>query len=212
MWGWLGRVLGWGISNLAPDIASWVHDILHGVWGWLSAIFGHVGDGWHVFWTGANWVWRTAQHFGSEIHDCLYVFFHIVIPNVVRWASTQLKRLEDYANRIYNFARQWVQNLIKRIEQAVINLSQWVTTHVWLPLKRDFLQAWNWISHNGDILWHYLTHPDQLAALLFDSLLTLLEKEAWTAGRRLGKFFLALFLHNLNQVLALVEDIVTAVL
>lgn len=60
--------------------------------------------------------------------------------------------------------------------------------------------------------WWWVTHPDQLAAVLFWYLVRELETNAWDAGRYLGEFILSLIWHNARRVLATLEAIVAAVL
>lgn len=60
--------------------------------------------------------------------------------------------------------------------------------------------------------WWWVTHPEQFTSVLFWWLVHWLERRAWTAARYLGGFFLALIIHHVRHVLALAEDVITAVL
>jgi len=212
MWQWIANVTGWGILNVGGTVSQWVRDIIHGLWGWLSSVFNHVGDAWSEIWQSGNAIWLSVQHFGLAN---LAVLWHIInkqIPRVFEWAFNHFKDLLAFANRIWRDLNQWVAQLIQRIKKAIDDLTRWVIVHVWTPLKNDFLQAWHWITTNGALVLFYITHPDKLAALIFDSLIHLLEREAWNVAPVLGKFFLALILHNAKRFLILLEDIVSAVL
>lgn len=69
-----------------------------------------------------------------------------------------------------------------------------------------------WIPHFAVTAWWWVTHPDQLASVLFWHLLRWAEVRAWTAGRYLGDFALAVITHQLRRVLWLAEHILAAVL
>lgn len=212
MWQWLANVTGWGILNIGGDVTRWVRDLIHGVFGWLTSAFGHVGDAWHDIFGSASAIWLSVEHFGLAN---LAVLWHIInkqIPRVFEWAFNHFKQLLDFANRIWRDLNLWVKQLIARIEQAVANALKWVRDHVWVPLKAFIDGILKWIHDRGEVLWFYITHPDKLASLIFDALIALLERTAWDVGGKLGKFFLALIIHNLRHFVSLIEDILMAVL
>lgn len=70
----------------------------------------------------------------------------------------------------------------------------------------------HWIPKYAFTAWWWVTHPEQLASVLFWWLVHYLERRAWTAARYLGGFFLALIIHHVRHVLALAEDVLAAVL
>jgi hypothetical protein len=84
---------------------------------------------------------------------------------------------------------------------------QWLNTHVVAPLTT----AYNWVVHEGATIWHYISNPADLVALIWSPLVTHLEAEAWTVGELLGKFFLSLVIKNLTRFVSLLEDIIDAV-
>lgn len=69
-----------------------------------------------------------------------------------------------------------------------------------------------WIPRYAITAWWWVTHPDELASVLFWHLIKWLEARAWTAGRYLGNFLLAMIVHNVRRLAHLVEEIVAAVL
>lgn len=70
----------------------------------------------------------------------------------------------------------------------------------------------HWIPRYAITAWWWIEHPDQLAQRLLWFLLHQLERYAWTAGKYLGRFTLALLTRNVRHVAALAEEIITAVL
>jgi hypothetical protein len=77
---------------------------------------------------------------------------------------------------------------------------------------RAISDAYNWINTRGYLVYYYITHPAKLVDLLWEALIANLESTAWETADRLGKFFLSLFLRNLEKFLMLIEDILNAVL
>lgn len=60
--------------------------------------------------------------------------------------------------------------------------------------------------------WWWVTHPGDLALVMFWWTVHWLEHFAWDAGHYLGEFTLALLLRNIQRVALMVETIVAAVL
>jgi hypothetical protein len=60
--------------------------------------------------------------------------------------------------------------------------------------------------------WWWVTNPGKLAEALIFYIALQAERYAWTLGKYLGQFALALVLHHARQFVHLIEDIVTAVL
>jgi hypothetical protein len=69
-----------------------------------------------------------------------------------------------------------------------------------------------WIPHFAITAWWWVTHPSELASVLFWHLIRWAEVRAWTAGRYLGNFVLAVIVHQLRRVLWLAEHVLAAVL
>lgn len=84
-------------------------------------------------------------------------------------------------------------------------------------LGREFFRNINrivnwWLPRFAVTAWWWVTHPDDLASVLFWHLVKWLESRAWEAGRYLGNFALALITRNVGRVARLAEEIITAVL
>jgi hypothetical protein len=211
MWGWLGSIFDWATNAVGGTVVPWIRDLIHGVWGWLSTLFGHVGNAWHDMFRAGKWIHLALAHFGLEALATVWDIIFKRLPKIVTWAWDHIQNLWHFATHIYRLLLKWVENLIHRIEVAIHDAIMWVTIHIWRPLKADFLNAWHWITHEGARVFYYITHPDKLAELVFDSLLALLERESWAVSAKLGKFFLALIHHNLKRFVLLIEDILMAV-
>jgi hypothetical protein len=68
-----------------------------------------------------------------------------------------------------------------------------------------------YIPHYAIYAWWWITHPEQLAKRLFWHLINVLEANAWKAAERLSVFALQLVRRNVRHLVALAEDIFTAV-
>jgi hypothetical protein len=211
MFGWIDRAWQWATHNLGGDVVSWVRDLVHGIWSVLQTIFGNVADAWHVAWNAVNGLWRAAGKFASEVWGAFYHLYQIIIPAIVRWAKRELLSLSKFIDHVWSWAVKEVEKIYHWIAHEIATLIKWVMVHIWDPLFKSIELAWKWIFHEGKILWYYITHPDKLVALIFDSLVAELESQAWKVGGLLGKFFLALVVHNLRKFVLLLEDILMAV-
>lgn len=69
-----------------------------------------------------------------------------------------------------------------------------------------------YIPHFAITAWWWVTHPEQLARVLLWYLVHEMERQAWTIGKYLGEFVLAILAHNSRRVAILLEDIITAIL
>lgn len=211
MFGWIDRIFNWGTANIGGAIIAWVRDFVRGVWGFIDTLFGHVGDAWHeIYMSGVRLV-HGMETLGGDVYDALFRLFRIALPNLMAWIVRQITRIVNDILSLANRLATDVINLTKRIVHDVAAALQWVIVHVYDPLARDFLRAWNWITTRGEEVFYYISHPDKLAALIFDNLLALLEREAWSVGNKLGSFFLSLVIHNLQRFVTLLEDILMAV-
>lgn len=201
------------VSGRIDDLVRrWVHDLINGLYGFLHVIFAAVAKEW----VGLN---RAEQGFANSF----YLFAHsvwvkftgllrIVVPRIVNEYRRLIAETLGYAQQVYRdlvSGLVFVEQYSRRLVDGAIT---WVRDNVYTPLLKSLTGAWQWITQRGETLWHYLTHPDMLAALLFDSLIALLEREAWAVADKLGRFALSLVARNLRQFAALVEDILNAIL
>ena len=211
MFGWITRIWQWGVSNVGDPVASWTRDFIHGVFGWLDTMFGHIGDAWHVMWLSSFAVDIASGNFGMAIADAFGRLFKIAIPRLIAWADRELKSLGIDLSKLTDWIVKRIEQIVARIVHDITQLARWVTVHIYDPLARDFLQAWHWITHEGALVFDIITHPDKLVNLIWDALTGKLEAEAWNIGDRLGKFFLSLIIHNIRKFALLMEDIIMAV-
>lgn len=190
----------------------WVGDLINGLYGFLHVIFGAVQSGWARLYTNAgHWV-TTLEMLANSVWQKLYHVIRVTLPAIINDYRTLIHNLTTYAVAVYHDLIAGLQFAETFASRLVHDAIAWVQANVWTPLFKAISDAWQWITHEGAILFDYITHPDKLAALIFDSLLALLEREAWNVADRLGRFALSLVARNLRQFAALIEDILSAIL
>jgi hypothetical protein len=145
MFAWIDRALRSAAGKVDNAVATWVHALIHGLYLFLSTIFGDVGKAWDDLVKDGELFLSAVDVLGDTVYDSLH--------------------------DLYTWVNKWGKELV------------------------------GWIEH-----------PSTLVDFLWDDLLVKIENEAWTAGEKLGKFFLSLMLHNLKRFATLLEDILDAVL
>ena len=96
---------------------------------------------------------------------------------------------------------QWFESL----PAALAHLNTWLYAHLRQLVTHDIP-----VYAQGAYWW--VTHPGDLANLLFWHLVRSLENQAWTAAEYLGEFIVALIARNALRVARLAETILAAVL
>jgi len=144
------------------------------------------------------------------VHDLiagLYGFLHTIFGNVIHAWDDFYDSAKAAAQGIWHFADE--------VGQAFYYL--W---HIWWPEFRHWIyvnileplyHAVDWIAHEGAVLWYYLTHPAKYVDLIWDYLLAKFETTIEDTSKKLGSFILSWIIHNLDDFVQLVEDVIDAV-
>jgi len=212
VWTWLKNVIGAGAHVIDETIRQWVSDLINGVFGFLHTVFGLVGRAWRDLFNAARWIYTGIVHLAIETYADFYHILRVVIPDVIKWADQFIHRVWRYAIDVFQWTvRQfeWVKHWVLAL---LADLRRWVIRDVWDPIWHTLAPAWHWITHEGIALWHLVTHPGLLVDWIWLHLLAKIEREAWDAGRVLGRFFLSLVFHNFKRFAVLMEDIFDAIL
>lgn len=106
-----------------------------------------------------------------------------------------------------NVSGAWTR--FQQVLAAMLGLSRQVLDDITGHLVSLFKEL---IPKYAMTAWWWVTHPDDLASVLFWHLVKWLEARAWEAGKYLGEFFLSLITHHVRRLALLVEDIVRAIL
>ena len=212
MFGWLRRVFDSGVGRIESTVLHWVTDLVTGVYSFLHTIFHDTGVAWNYLTDNAKLAWRELKSLAHEVVHGLYWIVKVLIPDLAKWAGNEFKRIEHYILSVYHTVLRLIDNAVKYAEYLVKAAEHWVITDIWDPIWRTLSQAWHWVTHEGDTLWHYLTHIGEFVDLFWDALLIKIEREAWNAGKLLGRFFISLIVHHVRMFATLIEDIVDAIL
>lgn len=212
MLNWLSGFIGRWAGSVDSKVRDLVHWAVHALASVVYTVFGLVGHAWSGMVGAAEWVAGQLGALAVELYHQLWA----IIKRDMPWLARAITAARTLAVHLYNLVTAWAWREIRALEnllgRLINDVRQWAYRDLYLPLlqlardaRRD-IQAW------AVPAFFYITHPDKLAALLGDSLVTWLEANAWRVGRRLGTFTLALVMHNARQLAATVEAIVAAVL
>lgn len=212
MWGWIRRAYDSVAGKIDDTVRHWVHDLINGVYGFIHTVFHYVAAAWVTLWHD---VYDTVIHvarFMQQAEGAIWDLWFHILPHIVRWAWHEILVGVAFTRAVWHWTAVEFDRLRHDIAHWLDDLRRWVIQDIWAPIWRTLGPAWHWITHEGDTLWHYLTHPAELVDLLWDYLLAKMEREAWRAGKILGRFFLALIVHNMRTFALLLEDILNAIL
>ena len=209
---WIAQFIGLWSAVVPQAIRDLIHWTVHALASVVYTVFGDVGKAWGMLWGAIHWVLTAELHFVQAVFDKFVAIIKHYFPALYKWAAAAIKLVDDYARFVWReliagiaLVRAWVVTLINDVRLFVYR-------DVWLPLVGITKQLRADLLKWGYTAWYYITHPDKLAPLLFDPLITLLEVNAWRVGQRLGQFTLALIVHNARRVAQVAEAIITAVL
>lgn len=136
--------------------------------------------------TVAAWLGKAGGNVVNLAIGGIAAIFDLVTGNV----SGAWTRLQQVIADVLGLSRQVLDDITQHLVTLLKHL-----------IPRYAMTAWWWV-----------THPDDLASVLFWYLVKWLEARAWTVGKYLGDFALSLVAHNVKRLALLVEDIVKAVL
>jgi hypothetical protein len=206
-----GLVTGTWQSAIRAVIDA-MRQLFRSVYSYHASLYGNVRNQWMRF-TRATYdasfqvrrfmYFSTIQHVKVRQHD---------IPYLTAWLKWLGGTLRDYIN-------QQAARLDKKIDAGLASehhyarsIWLWVIEHVLLFLYRILATVVSWIHGIGSTMWHYFTHLDAFALLLFWHIIAALEKLAWDVAKHLGTFFLSLVVHNIVKFATLIESVIDAVL
>lgn len=212
MFGWIDSVWNNVVGAIPGPIRDFVHILIRGLYSFVHGVFGAVWNAWNVFWNGARDLWAGAREFAGGVYHGFIRIFKILIPYLeayIKWVRTILDKALSAAVHVLSDAIQTLYHTVLKLLDA---LRKWAVDNIWNPLFKSLTAAWHWLTHEGAMIWYYFTHLPAFAKLLLGYLLTEFEKQAWDAGKALGRFFLSLVVHNAVRFASLMEDIISAIL
>jgi hypothetical protein len=212
MLGWLDRALKWATSNIGGPVLGWVHDLLHGVYGYLHAVFGPAVTAWNNLYKYISLFVNELTSLVNQIVTAFRYLFRTLIPAVYRWAASEIAKAVALANWIYGWAIRELDALGSLAWRWIQDVMTWAWSNIWTPLTHDIAAAWKWITNEGQTLWYYSQHPEKVIPVIANELLSYLEANATDLGKRLTGFMLGLIHNNIGKFVLLLEDIMNAIL
>lgn len=165
-----------------------------------------------------NWIAKAYDWATGKIDSTIASWVNTIVRGMWSFLTSLFAAVMLAWNQFYGSVKAAVHGIVTLAEETY-NWTKWlldVFWHQWMTwvgehILKPLSTAWNWVVHEGAIVWHYLTHAADLVNFLWDALIANLESEAWSVGGQLGEFFLALVVKNLTSFAKLIEDILDAV-
>lgn len=212
MLNWLDRFWNNVRGKVGNGIADAVHYAEHAIMAVVLSMFTAIQIAISIWQRATAAVSSALTEFMGAVHQFVTWVTAVAIPALSRWVQAGLTELKNGILSLAKSAYGLIVKLGAQIVKAYQDLSSWVLRNVWDPLTARIKQLENNLLKWGYTAWWYITHPAALADLLILDIARSAEKRAWTLAGMLGKFTLSLVVRNLPKLIALVEDIVTAVL
>ena len=168
-----------------------------------------------------QWMRLARASYDSSFQTRRFMYFSTIqhlrvrnywIPYLENWLMWLGATLREYINTQVSALNRKIDSGLAAEHSYARSIWLWVIEHVLLFLFRILATVVSWIHGIGSAMWHYFTHLDEFALLLFWHIIAALETLAWDAAKRLGTFFLALVVHNIIKFATLIESVVDAVL
>ena len=127
--------------------------------------------------------------------------------SIASWVRALVAGLWHYLASIFTpVSRAW-HDFTVGIFRLKTLLTSWGVT-----LVSKITALYDWINKEGYLVYYYISHPDKLAGLVVDGIVSEIEKDAFATAEKLGSFFLGLVMKHLPAFLKMLEDILDAVL
>lgn len=199
-----------GAGGVLSSVEKWIVGALNTVYSYFDNLISQL-------WTGLQRLANALNNYVYKLEQSLYSLYTLAqwiitkgIPQLANWALNELGRLRDYARSIYDWAVKQLAYLEAWAQGELNRLLQWVLRNVWDPLWSAITNVIKWIEHEGAFVYYLLTHPDKLAAVLAQYVLS----QVMNLGRRFARPFIKWLMHNMvneiPSVSSIIEDIIAS--
>lgn len=211
MLNWLSDIYKF-ITQTFDSIVRWVLSI-------IAAVYSFIDQEFHALERALTDVWNElygfvlqAWHFIQQVYSILANAITVVWRDITSWVVGLWHDITNFINWVWQQVVHWVDYIINFVERLWHDLETWVIDNIWRPLERAITDAWNWITHEGYLVYYYLTHPDKLVALLghwlWLSWVDLLKKYGKTIGRWLAHVMMSM----VSDFVTILEDFISGIL
>lgn len=212
MFDWIAGFVARWAGSVPSAVRDLVHWAVHALAGVVYTVFGNVGGAWHLMFTVLHWLFTSGSDFVKWVVTHLTYLVKVWLPRIEATALALWRDALAFATRLWHDAITRIEQLTQLARRWVDDAISWVVTHIWDPLTADIRQLRADLLAWGYFAYQLLTHPDRLAAIVGDALISWAESQFWRIAGPLGSFVLRLLLANARRFAQLLETIVTAVL
>lgn len=209
---WLYNSVYGLFGSISGPVKDFVHSIVRAILGSLNAVAGRMWTVWWYMVTAATEFTYNLFQFAFQMYSAAWWMIRHAVPKLWRavgdlWDGIVAVRnwvvegLTEWINYVKDLAWSWVQDAIA-----------WVVEHVWRPVVHWIEDLYDKMTRWAFTAYWYVTHPDDLAAVLFWALFGVFARNAFPVARYIGDWLLRTFLQAVPASIRLVEQIITDVL
>lgn len=212
MFDWLHNTVYSLFGSVSGSVKDFVHSVLKGLIGALNAVAGRAWTAWWDLLWGAYTLVTGITGFVQAVYSRLWLILNQYINSLLQDVAALWSQIWRSVAHIFDTVWGWVVTIRDYLWQQIESARQWVIENVWAPLWGwvqdiyDKLTRWAWMAY-----W-YITHPDDLARVLFWSLVNAFARDAFFVARIVGDWLLRTILANIPRSLGLIETIIKDVL
>jgi hypothetical protein len=206
VWDWIQSLLSSPV-RVAEDVLRIVRQAISELWHTLTDCFYAVREAWALMVTGAQVVAGLLEDTASALYKAFRYLYKIYIPEFTKMVRGWVEDARTFAHTLYTDLYRWVTRELDKVWKWAAGIVQWIVRDIYTPLLKDFTQAWQWIANRGSVLWHYVQHPETLAALLLAPLLSVALR--WVRGHTdvIARWLMASLLGALLEAADIIEEI-----
>lgn len=219
MFGWLTNAFRSLLGGGAAASAASVQQALNVIADTFRVMYGY----WHTVATRVTRAWTGLAGATLDLRTAMQRYMltqslldALIMKHLFPWIEGWIAWLGGRVQREINATIVMLRREYKAGDAAqhayTRSVLLWVIVHVLIFLYKFIVTLLTWVAREGATMWHYFTHLDEFAMLLFWHFVTALERLAWDVAKVLGEFLLALIVRNVVRFATLVETIVDAVL
>lgn len=209
MFNWLKSIFNGG-KGVLTDIEKWLAGAITAVYSFFNNLIDQI-------WSALRILGNSITTFAGWVESGITDLYHLIrwvidvgIPRVLQWAESELAKLASYLSQLRDWAISQLEKLGQWALSELNKLTQWVLKNVWDPLWNAITGAIRWIEKEGAYVYYLITHPDKLAAVLAQYILS----NIMMLGRRFAKPFVRWLLHNMiseiPSISSIIEDIIAS--
>lgn len=212
MFDWIAGFVARWAGRIGADILDVVHWSVHALAGVVYAVFGNVGNAWHLLWLSFHWLEVQTRLMGASVFGWIRQIITTDLPWLWHILLSDVKGLLAEIGRVAGVVEADLLRGLNVLRGVIDSVVRWVVANVYDPLKafadqlRADLEKW------GFFAWRLLNDPPKLAAILLGALIAAAESAFFSIAAPAGRFVLGLLIHNAAKVASLLESIVAAVL